>query len=244
VAEPTLAGVTIVGAGSFNPAIVHPLWLAEKNLISSKAADHAMSPDNPHQILVASNLTTFVADWLSVQVTPVQAVFATVDQARDVDLRDLVRGVFSLLPETPVDALGINTDSHFQAADADHWHAFGDKFLPKEYWEPIFSGGPWKPRAAGAKERVGMREMMVEVAREDSKVPGYVRVQLAPSVRLIPDGVYILVNMHFQLTKPSQTFGTKPRRATAADAARVLLDHWDETRETEHRLLAQLQEAV
>jgi hypothetical protein len=231
---PELSGVTIVGAGSFNPAIVHPLWLAEKKLIPDNLAEHAVKGgDRP--MIVSPQLSSFVADWLSVQVTQQQAVLATVDQGREVDLRDLARGFFELLPETPVDALGINADSHFRTEDVSAWHAFGDRFLPKDFWEPLFQGDEWKQRLGG--KRVGMRSMTVEVAREDSFVPGYVRVELAPSVRIAPNGVYIGINAHFVLTRGE-------RRANAGDAARILITQWEATRKLESTLLSNLETAV
>lgn len=236
VVTPELSGVAIVGAGTFNPAILHPQWLAEKELIPENLAEHAMRQESPQPVVVSPQLTVFVGDWLSVQVTPEQAVFSTVDQGRELDLRDFVRGVFDLLPETPVDALGINSDTHFRTGSEGAWHAFGDRFLPKEFWEPLFDDGAWRKRPDG--KRVGMRSMTVEVHRDDEILPGMVRVEVAPSVRITPNGVYIGVNGHFLLS----TVGD--RRANAGHAARVLADQWEETRALEAELVTQLLEAV
>ena len=230
-----LSGVTIVGAGSFNPAIVHPLWLAEKGLIAADAAEHAMQQGGARPMIVSAQLASFVADWLSVQVTQEHAVLATVDQGREVDLRDLARGIFDLLPETPIDALGINSDSHFRTADESAWHAFGDRFLPKAFWEPLFEPKAWKPRSDG--KLVGMRGMTVEVSRGDPRTPGHVRIELAPSLRTTPNGIYVGINAHFQLA-------TDGRRAKASDAARVLTEQWEATRALESTLVGKLAEAV
>ena len=186
-------------------------------------------------MIVSPQLASFVADWLSVQVTQQQAVLATVDQGRELDLRDFARGFFELLPETPVDALGINADSHFRTEDESAWHAFGDRFLPKDYWEPLFQGDEWQTRPDG--KRVGMRVMTVEVHRKDAEVPGYIRVELAPSVRIVPNGVYIGINAHFRLAKAE-------RRANAAAAARVLDAKWAAARKLEAQLMSTLLEAV
>jgi hypothetical protein len=236
MAAPELSGVAIVGAGAFNPAIIHPRWLAEKELIPEAAAEHALGQERPQQLLVSAQLAVFVADWLSVQVTPEQAVFSTVDQGRELDLRDFVRGVFELLPETPVDAIGLNSDTHFRTESEEAWHAFGDRFLPKDFWEPLFDSGSWRERPDG--HRVGMRVMTIEVHREDSELGGYVRIELAPSVRVDPNGIYVGINAHFQI--PQAETG----RGNAANAARVIADQWDETRDLETRLLSSLQEAV
>lgn len=236
MANADLSGVAIVSAGNFNPAIIHPRWLAEKSLIPDSVAEHAMNQEAPKQMLVSSQIAVFVADWLSVQVTPEQAVFATVDEGRAVDLRDFVRGVFELLPETPVHAIGINSDTHFKTASEEAWHAFGDQFLPKGFWEPIFETGSWRSRSGG--NRVGMRVMSVEVHRDDDSVPGFVRVELAPSIRIPNNGVYIGINAHFQLA------GVTTGRTSAADASRVLVEYWDETRDLEASVIGRLLEAV
>lgn len=241
---PELSGVTIVAAGSFNPAIVHPLWLAEKELIPENVAEHAMEQESAKQMMVSPQLASFVADWLSVQVTPKQAVLATVDQGRAVDLRDLAKGFFDLLPETPVDALGINADSHFRTDGAAAWHAFGDRFLPKDFWEPLFQGDAWKPRDTTGS-RVGMRAMTVEIQRSDPEVPGYVRIEIAPSTRIGPNGVYVGINAHFQLTQRIQhAHAGAAARANAGAAARVLAAQWEATRELESHLMSKLSEAL
>lgn len=235
VATQELTGVAIVATGTFNPAILHPQWLAGKGLIPDNLAQHAMRQEAPQPLLVSPQLAVFVADWLAVQVTPQQAIFSTVDQGRELDLRDFVRGVFNLLPESPVDALGINSDTHFRTESEGAWHAFGDRFLPKDFWEPVFEGGEWKRRPDG--KRVGMRVMTVEVHREDETLPGFVRVEVAPSVRITPNGVYVGINGHFQLTKDDE-------RANAADAARTLAEQWDGARRMELDLVTNLLEAV
>lgn len=236
MAAPDLAGVAIVGVGAFNPAIIHPAWLADKELIPQNQAEHAMRQTDAQQLIVTPQVAVFVADWLSVQVTQNQAVFSTVDLGREADLRDLVLGIWELLPETPVDAIGINADSHFRIPSEEAWHAFGDRFLPKDFWNPLFEGGACIKRPDG--QAVGMRVMTVEVARSDRQTPGFVRVELAPSVRLGPHGVYVGINAHFQLRK------TADQRTTASDAARALRENWDSTRTLESSLSAKLSEAV
>ncbi len=78
-------------------------------------------------LIVSSQLAAFTADWLTVQVTQDQAAFSTVEE-RELDLRDLAMAIFDLLPETPVDAIGINVGWHVRANSEADWHAFGDRF--------------------------------------------------------------------------------------------------------------------
>ncbi len=225
--EAELSGVSIVGAGNFNPAIFQPQWLEAKGIISSTAAKNAQDG-----LVVTPDLTAFTADWLTVQVGLQQLVIATVDEGRDVDVRDVAQGILSLLPETPMDAFGVNADAHFRIEDEAEWHALGDRLAPKELWEPIFasSGVDWKTRKDG--QSVGLRTMTVETHREEPK--GYVRLEVGPSVRVTPQGIYIGINTHFQLTTDQE------QRANAFEAARVLGAHWEDTRMLEQHLVGKV----
>ena len=233
--EPELSGVTIVGAGSFNPAIIHPTWLREKGLIPANLAEDALENHQSQPTISTPQLSTFVADWLAVQVTQEQAVFSTVEEGRQDELRDIARGIFELLPETPVDAIGINSDTHFRLESEQVWHEFGDKFLPKDFWEPLFSEGDWLARPDG--QHVGLRSMTIEVTRGDSGPPGFVRTELGPSVRITPNGIYAGINCHYQLSRATD-------RSTASKAGQALLDQWQPARELQIRLVGQLLEAV
>ncbi len=232
---PELSGVSVVALGAFNPAIFHPRWLSSRELIPeamAEAAENSSIGDQAAQFMISPQLAVFVADWLTVQVTPQQALFATVDEGREQDLRDFVKGVFDLLPETPATALGINSDTHFRSMSEDAWHNFGDQFLPKQFWEPLFEEDGWKQRKSG--ERVGMRLMTVEATRDSDDEPGRVNIQLAPSTRIGPFGIYIGINSHFDL-KERDGF-----RATAGDASKTLMDQWDRARALEVRLVERL----
>jgi hypothetical protein len=224
-----LSGLSVVGAGSFNPAIFHPWWFAEKELIAQNAIEAALDKE----FVAVRELTSFTADWLAVQVTLDQAQFSTVEQGREFDLRDLTVAVFDLLPETPVNAVGLNADVHFRVADEEEWHALGDIFLPKDFWQPFFEEDTWKQRGEGLK--VGLRSLTVEAHRAD--IPAFVRTEVAPSVRLTPHGVYIGVNAHFQLTQDED-------RGNGYKTARTLEDYWEAIRELETQLIGAILEAA
>lgn len=225
-----LSGVAIVAAGAMNPAIFQPQWLLDKELIAENAAASARE-----QLVVSQELTAFTADWLGVQVMLQQAAFQTAEEGRDVDLRDVVKGVFTLLPETPVDAIGINTDAHFRVPSEEAWHEIGDRFLPKEVWEPVFhvEGQEFVSRPTGSV--VGLRTLTVEVTRVEAG--GYIRVEVAPSARVTPHGVYVGVNSHFQLSTPEQ-------RGNGYQAATVIDEQWEDTRRFEHSIIEQLRDFI
>lgn len=220
-----LSGISVVGRGAFNPAIFHPLWFAEKELLAANASEEALGKD----FITSREVAAFTADWLAVQVTQDQLVLSTVEEGREFDLRDLARTVFDLLPETPVDAVGLNADAHFRVGSEDEWHAIGDRFLPKDFWEPLFEDDVWRRRED--KKAVGLRSMTVEAWRDD--MPAVVRTEVAPSVRLTPHGVFTGINAHFQLTVDGNP-------GNGYMAARIVDEHWDNTRDLEHRLLASI----
>lgn len=222
-------GVSVVAAGTFNPAIFHPLWFRDKDLIGQDAVDDALARD----FASVREFSSFTADWLAVQVTPQQAVFSTADIGRESDLRDLAKAAFELLPETPVNALGINADAHFRLGSEDEWHVMGDRFLPKDFWEPLFDGDGWRRRAGGLA--VGLRSMTVEAWHED--LSGFIRSEVAPSVRITPNGVYVGINAHFDLT-------TGDSRGNAYVAARHLDESWQGTRQLEADLISRVVQAA
>lgn len=224
-----LSGISVVAAGAFNPAIFHPLWFAEKELLARNASEEALDKE----FIAARDLAGFTADWLSVQVTQDQLVLSTVEEGREFDLRDLAKAVFDLLPETPVNAVGLNTDAHFRVASEEEWHTIGDRFLPKDFWQPLFEGEHWRRRKDG--QSVGLRSMTVEAWRED--IPALVRTEVGPSVRLTPHGVYTGVNAHFQLTVGED-------RGNGYMAARIVEEHWESTRQLEHELVERIVEVA
>ena len=218
----------MVGAGAFNPAIFHPRWFVDKGLISEDEVIEDQIPGEDDSLLVTSAISAFTADWLSVRVTETKAVFSTVEQGREPDLKDLARGVLDLLPETPVNAIGINADAHFRIESEDAWHAIGDQFLPKDVWEPIFEDGTWVKRAGD--QAVGLRSLTVEVWREDGD--GYVSLEVAPSQR-IQWGVFVGANAHFQLSKDDH-------RGNGFEAARIIDEQWDGARQVEQQAIDKL----
>lgn len=224
-----MGGVSVVGAGSFNPAIFHPFWFRDKELLSEDVVEGALA----HDFVSVREFSSFSADWLIVQVTSQQAVFSTVDASRDSDLRDLATAVFDLLPETPITALGLNADAHFRLDSEDQWHAVGDRFLPKDFWQPLFEDEAWRRRTGGLS--VGLRTMTVEAWHDD--LSGFVRTEVSPSTRISPNGIYVGINAHFDISVSGQA-------GNAYMAARLIDEQWSRTRQLESDLIARMTEVV
>jgi hypothetical protein len=87
----------------------HPSWFAKKELVAPNAVDEALEQD----FVAVRELASFTADWLSVQVSLEQAAFATVEEGRELDLRDLVKSVLDFLLRHRSNALGLNNGRPF-----------------------------------------------------------------------------------------------------------------------------------
>jgi hypothetical protein len=208
--------MSIVFVGSFNPEVFHPSWLFDQGFISEQAAQFAISSSET-PLVMTPGFTTFATDWLQVQVRGSLMVMATSDDSRQLELKDFALGILTLLPETPVSAIGINKQVHFRAESAEAWNDFGDRFLPKEVWETVIPEGPWVVREGGL--RVGLKNVTIEVSRDESVSAGQLHLQVAPS-ELVLYGVYCAANCHFgppQIVEP---------RETAEHFAVILKDEW------------------
>jgi hypothetical protein len=175
-----IEGMSIVVLGSFNPSIFQPHWFSYNNLIPPQEARASKVE------IIHPNATVFSSDWFTLKVTEFNFMLETYDAAKTLPLRDLVLGTFKILEHTPVTALGMNKQQHYQAPSEDSWHAFGHLLAPKSAWAEILL-------------QPGMRLLIMEGKRQDCNAT-IVRVQAEPSARVQP-GVFLSVNQHYDLLK-------------------------------------------
>ena len=135
-------------------------------------------------------------------------------------LRDIAIGTFVLLHYTPIRAIGLNRDFHFQMESKEVWHKFGDKIAPKDFWADIL-------------EKPGTRLLRMEGVRTDG-YKGYIRVDASPSERVHP-GVYIAVNDHYQVGEPDTVKG-------AYEALEIIKAHWETSLERSKNIAQSLLE--
>ena len=205
--------------GTFNPAVFHPLWFAEKGLLPREEADVAVATVQA----VSNEVMTFRSSWLQFQCLPNRCAFTSTESAFHHELRDLAIGTFRFLPEEPVSALGLNRDAHAEAPSEAAWHAVGDRLAPNE---------PWAELAGG--ERAGLLRVAVQIRRRDDDIEGYFNVTVGPSDEIAPNGVFLGVNDHYQVASESEPKPAEellpiiesrwePARDRANDAARLIL---------------------
>lgn len=203
-----IQGVNIVLRGHFNPAIFHPSWFAAQELIRQKEADTAEIQ------LVTPEAAIFNADWLQIHIVRNRFRAGTTQEPYYEPLRDLVVGVFSFLSHTPVSAMGINRDFHFRLESEKTWHEIVHRLAPKQYWDDLLYGS---------------RMLRMEWKRPDN-FDGYLRVILE-SPLLIQYEVFLAVNDHYQLVKPS---------AGSNEISGILTEQWSESMERSLRIAQEI----
>jgi hypothetical protein len=174
--------ISIVFVGSFNPAIFQPAWFAAQGLIAS---DDNKNPLGVNLILVHQEITDFSTENFQFQATPIRVSISSANTAFYESLRDLAVGTFRVLRHTPIVKLGINREFHFQMSSEDQWNEVGNRLVPKEVWKQVL-------------EKPGMLNLTVQGQRPDS-YKGHIQVQVAPSTRVTPFGIIILVNDHYEI---------------------------------------------
>lgn len=174
-----LDGMSVIVRGHFNAAIFSPLWLLQQDLIGPKDfADAEIE-------VITSDVAAFSTGWLNCQVLPDTLEFNTIYPDEFERLRDAAVGTLKALSHTPVAALGVNRQFHFEARDPDQYLAIGDRIVPKPFWEDLLS-------------LPATREVVLWGHRPDN-FGGRVQVKVEPSFRFAGH-IYVQHNDHFDLT--------------------------------------------
>lgn len=128
----------IVVVGDFNPAIFSPDWLERNNLIGEGDAAVAKNGGTGRQPLVSHQVTNFETEWFTLQV--IENQFSLTSRGvLSPAFKDLVVGIFQLVPHTPVTAAGMNFIGQFKLKNKDEQHKVGDTFVPKDIWNTLYS---------------------------------------------------------------------------------------------------------
>ena len=168
---------SIVLLGSFNPSIFQPYWFGQHNLIRPSEADTAKVE------ILSAEVTVLDLNWCKLQVFQDRFVAKALDEAHQQPLLDLVLGVFTLLEHTPIRALGLNIEGHYQMHSEQEWHAFGHYYAPKETWGKLI-------------DHPGLQKQVINGTRK-STLAKRVQVTISPSDTLT-SGVFIHVNQHYE----------------------------------------------
>lgn len=205
-------GSTIVALGSFNPAIFSPDWFEKNQLIGTQDADVARQFPN---LIVSHQVTSFETEWFGLQVLENRFTL-TSKAAVTPAFRDLALGIFTVLSQTPVSALGLNFAGHYKIKDAADYHKIGDVFAPKDIWNELFP--PDKNACGLANLTIRVQYAPRGTAPENGD---QANITLAPST-LVNQGVAWTYNDHYEVS------GDKDRNMTSAEcAAEIIKDKWE-----------------
>ena len=197
---PEIESASIVLVGSFNPAILHPEWLAHQSLIRPEEAEQAKVE------VVSRQLTVIRLSWFELQVLEDRFSATATDPAHFQTLQECVLGIFSLLEFTPINAMGLNRQMHFRMRKPESWASLENALAPKKPWAGILSG-----RRDGAPT---LQTLSLDGNRDGSSAQSLI-VKVEPSPR-VQSGVYMATNEHFEFSDASST----------SEPMNMLSQHW------------------
>lgn len=174
--------VSIVLLGNFNPAIFHPTWFSQQELIGVSDAKES-------EITVITNeISIFKSSLFRFDVRQGSFAVTVSSYAQAALLKDLVIGTFRVLEHTPIRKIGINREYHYRVFDAGRWDEIGHLLAPKKQWEML--------------EEPKTRSVTIEGIRPGSECK-YLQVKAEPSPKFPQEKVLaISTNEHFELPAP------------------------------------------
>jgi len=205
-------GSIIVVVGNFNPPIFSPDWLERNNLIGSADAAGARE----HKDLVVAKIGSRVeTEWFILQVLE-QQLSLTSKGVLTPAIKDLAVGIFTLVSQTPVSAVGLNCTAHYKLANEDEYHKIGDTLVPKGLWNKVFPGG---------NQWIGVANLNIKVIpskRGVTPIPKNNKsVMIQPSGQ-VDNGIFFAFNDHHEIEAPKES------KSTAAElVARVIGEFWE-----------------
>lgn len=207
---PENEGASIVMIGSFNPSIFQPRWLGAQQLIRPEEAENAKITT------IQAEVADFSTEWFQLQVLQTRLAILSPDPRQYGPLRDLVAGMFAILPHTPITAVGFNRTFHFKIPSVEAWHEIGHTLAPK---------GPW----GTIMKEPGLRSMLMEGRRERG-MRSIVRIKVEPSIMVSP-GLFVDFNEEFKPPSDGQSeatvgIGTIEGAQWVPDC---LAEHWEAT---------------
>ncbi|QZT35654.1 hypothetical protein K5X82_10000 [Halosquirtibacter xylanolyticus] len=176
--------LSIVFLGEFNPVILQPYWLKNKELIREEEAKNAKVS------VIHNELVKYELDWVGIEVNKHRCEFTTTKSPYFEPLKDLASSVYKILRETPIKSLGINHIYDLALPNAEKYYEFGNILCPLNNWTDSLND----PKL--------LQLEIFEKERKDNK-NGHLRVKIAPSEPKILYGVNFNINDHYMVESGS-----------------------------------------
>lgn len=225
---PQISGSSIVALGHFNPLIFRPEWLRDKEIAVGSDFE-GIKIDIVHSEVVILRLP-----WGLMQVDRDRFTIAAT-QEPSIRVCDFFVKCFQALPETPINAVGLNRDIHFPAGSERAWDHVGDVLAPKDFWADFVKKD--KKKAGGLRSLVMEQSIMKDGrrARLDGSF-GWIQVKVEPSVNSeIPNGVFVEVNDHYDMVLGG-------RSSDGKSVAELVAQRWDDSIRTSEGLVDRIME--
>lgn len=128
---------SIVVVGELNPPLFHPLWFSKYELIKENEAQESIKSNSIR--LVHNDLTAFSLNWSSVEVNRNKWTISCTEKGYFEVIRDLASSTFHILKNTPVFAVGINYEGHYDFRSQERYDEFINNLKPSKSWNNAFS---------------------------------------------------------------------------------------------------------
>ena len=221
---------TAVLLGNFNPAIFSPAWLSENELVSPEDAQRSTIQ------IIHPEICQFEVGQFNIMCDTQRFVVSCVTSQSEM-IRDLITMLFgNMLKYTPMTALGMNRDVHFDVGD--YWvrNMVGDELAPKSAWgewSQFLTNEKKEPPQFSGLASISIREVHVEPLR------GLVQATVQPSnlPNLVQTGIYLGINNHMEL---ANQYGT----SASYKLMSLIEAHWQNANDKSDFILAQVQTLV
>jgi hypothetical protein len=226
---PQISGSSVVALGHFNPLIFRPEWLRDKEIVVG--SDFEALKIN----IVHPEIVMLMLPWGQMQVDRDRFMIAAT-QEPSIRVCDFFVKCFQALPETPINAVGMNRDVHFPAGNEEARDHIGDVLAPKDFW------GDFVKQKDGMKAG-GLRTLVMEQAiiRDGRRARldglfGWIQVKVEPSLKSeVPNGVFVEVNDHYDMV-------LEGRSSDGKSAGELVAQRWDDFIETSDGLVDRIME--
>ena len=209
-------GSSVVAVGAFNPAIFSPDWLERNKLIGQ---DDAENTKKEKSLLISQQITVLETEWFALQI--LENKFSLTNKgAVTPAFKDLAVGILSLVPHTPITAIGLNFLAHFRLGSEAEYFKIGDVLAPKSIWNSLYPD----------KNSAGLGNLTIRVQdAERGQTPrsnNEKRISIQPSDK-VKFGVFLSFNDHREIIE------SKEAGMTTAEQAAALIDSewqnsWDD----------------
>jgi len=221
---PQVSAASIVAIGHFNPLIFGRDWLKDKEIVVGSDFEKL------NTLIAHPDLVSYEMPWGSFQTDRNNFTITTTREPL-VRVYDFFVRCFQFLPETPIRAVGINREVHFETASEAARDHVGDVLAPKDFWGDFVQSGGQK--TGGVRSLIMEQSIPKEgrLVRTDGRF-GYVWARVEPSNRRdIRYGIFMQVNDHFDLV-------TAPDRLSNGRAvAELVTEKFEGSIENSERLI-------